>query len=68
MMNTETMLMFAELAGLHVDVRSLMALERFTTMVRNDKAEECAKLCQEMTAYTGLDCANTIREQIERSV
>lgn len=37
-------------------------LAAFAEWIRADERERCAKLCDEMVLYTGLDCAAAIRE------
>ncbi len=44
----------------------IKAVERFAALVRADEREECARICQEQTAYTefaeeGKDLADMIR-------
>lgn len=35
--------------------------ERFADLVSAAKQEQCAKVCDEMVLYAGLDCAEAIR-------
>lgn len=53
-------LLFEQPTALTPHAEMLVAL---IAAVRRDERERCAKLCEEMVLYTGLDCADAIRNQ-----